>query len=496
MPEILKNPLVEFVLAADKFLSTGDEGKFVVKQDPAGDYRFQSVVYDLLKGYVATGPSAESAITYRNLCKIIGKQRFKRICCREGIELNLDGLKTGNILLTASAIHKILIGLGDIRLEDLKEIARAQGRSLTDLSPFQIDELYEQLLPWSEVNNFFMSHCKGVEYFDKVVSSGKGFEGLQERIWTILHSRDVLINEGYTSALHAKMAEVEMLTSRFIDREPPMGSVVRLQGGYFSVDRIFSRGGAHINALVEIASEKPRTILLCRGTAWRPTATGRLLSGVNDWLKEIGLLGVKSVWREIKRYLDEKSLSHVELYGKSLGGAHAQYLAALVSGKTSTKVKALVTNSSTGVPEIVDEIFRTNVKKLLPEQQPHIIIVRNGGIRHKNEIDDVPAVGGTHLYLENRTKVFYLTPKRYISPVENMRVTSPTLRSLWKSLKTSHGRQTTLAAFNVLEGKNTKEEAQKGLVLESTRRMLAQVIDLLTFGILNDQDFAKYYAAE
>lgn len=429
-----------------------------------------------------------------HLKELIGKKRLKRIFCKPELGLNPKMLKENRVFLTQEIAHKIIIGLADVRMEDLEELSLQKNKNIKDLNVDEIDQLYEELFPFPMVKEILTRHCSEVDYLDNPKTSGKGFKGLQERVWTILTARDYFLSNQGDDDLKRQIVEIETLTSRFADREPPVGTIVRVDGTYFSIDAIMCKGGAHVSVLREIGVGT-RTLLLCRGTATRYSARGGYLSTLNDVTKEIGVLGITQVWPEIKRYLTENKIEEVEILGKSLGGGHASYLTVLVAGKTETSVRTLATVGGVGVSEKLQEIYNS-IFLDAAKTEPEVIIIRNTGDDEKGEVDYIPGVGGPHLR-SSKTKVYYLAPEGeaiqppYI-PEKNSFVRE--LTKLLKSFKHGHIRQNTLKPFQVYESLDIDKEANQGTKLEYLRNFAAVACNILSMGQLNKRSFEQFYS--
>ncbi len=495
----ITNPLADFISSADAFLTDGKLSALRITKNKSGRYRFFDEGCSLcqrITGLFWPSMRPHENQTLASLKSIIGHRRLKRIFFKKELQLDPCLLKDNRLVLTRELVHKILIGLADVRLEDLQELAKKKCKSLSKMATAEIDALYAELMPYTIIANPLLRHCQAVKYFDKVSTSGQGFSGLQERVWTILQAKDGVVNGIHATPMHAKMADVEMLTSRLADREPPPGTVMRLHDGYFVVERIFAKGGAHVSVLAEISAPVPRTLLLCRGTATRFNANNGYLSTFNDCLMEIGSLGIKRIWPEIRDYLKEKCIAQVELLGKSLGGAHAQYLTVLIGGTTSTAVNRLTTCCSVGVPVEIQEIFARDVVKHMG-RKPEILILRNAGDPQRYEVDDIPAVGGPHLHTRDTTKIYQLVPQSS-SALEAQIESRGLVRQvfdLFQSLRHAHQRQTTLKAFHVNEVEDILQEVNMGTRLETVRKFAAVIFDQLTFGWVNGQSFESFYQA-
>lgn len=285
--------------------------------------------------------------------------------------------------------------------------------------------------------------------------------------------------------------DAEMLSSRLADREIQKGTVVPLRDGYFYADEVFVGGGAYVAVLRDFNGIKTPKIIL-RGTAMRKTATDWLLSGLNDLLVQIGIMGTKSVWPKLSKYLKDNGINKVEVLGKSLGGAHAQELAVLIEGVSKVYVEQLTTCCSVGVDQEVHDLFEREV--LANRTTPFNIRVL------RNEKDRVPGVAGSHLGSKNLDKCN--TEFVYLSTAENVE-TYPLklgflqhLRELLLSFGAPHCRQNTLGKFfwKKIEDKDEIERhLQVGNQLEIVRKTIAWAINLVTFFIVNGRGYKSYF---
>lgn len=488
---------MDFLLSTEELLAAPKSATMQIRKNRSGEYCFDLVPISLrqrLLSLIGWGVPCEASV--RNLKELIGHKRLVRIFLKDELQLDPALLMKNQVELTQDVVHRIFIGLGDIRLEDLEEKASLEGQKLNSLSVNDIDRIYDELLPFDLVEKALMNHCKPVDYHDRIMTHGKGFSGFQERVWTILTAKNEVVNPTNASPLHAKISEIEMLASRLADREPPVGSVLRLKDGYFVIDRIFAQGGAHVSVLKGVSADQSRAILLCRGTAASWNATGGYLSVLNDCLKEIGSLGIKSIWKDLKQYLAEHKILQVDILGKSLGGTHAQYLTTLIGGTTHVHVNSLSTHSSLGVPTRVQEIFGKEViSKVI--QKPEILIIRSAGNPEAHDIDYIPCVGGEHLHTENTTEVYYLVPPHdthdFATPGEGGMAQK--ILGFMQSFGFAHCRQNTLRPYSLRAGGNLQHEVRVGTQLEPIRNIVATFIDYITLGLVNGEPFEKFYRA-
>lgn len=433
--------------------------------------------------YEQTADSGDSANLFEEL---LGKNRLKRICGRVKIDIN----KNSPLFLSRENVHKIFIGMMDIKKEDIDELEGS------------VADRYKQLMLFDNFAQFeksFIKDSPNINAFkvDKVKTSGKGFQGLTERISLLAHHHFTLIAEENKKSNDYR--DVEMLTSRLADREIQKGAVVHLHDGYFYVDDVFIGGGAYVAVLRDFEKQNPPKIV-CRGTAMRKTATDGWKSGLNDLLLEIGSLGVKSIWPDLSIYLKNNNINEVEVLGKSLGGAHAQELAILIEGVLEITVKKLTTFCSVGVGKQINQLFKDEVlsKRTTPF---NIQVIRNGGNGPENGVDYIPAVGGVHLGAgtdDNKCEieVTYINTSKEIETYPLKSGILHRAKRFINSFGVPHSRQTTLKDFHwtkIEDRDDINKHLKVGNQLETIRKIFAWIINFLTLFILNGKNFKSYY---
>lgn len=437
-------------------------------------------LYDILK---SCDEASSSGKTVGLLKSIVGEKRLERIFKRPELGLDWDEFVGGRLPITKDVMQRIWMGLADVRIEDIQE-------KCSDTQ--DLDKLYASLLPSSKVKDIFFDEAVNVGYYDNAHSSGKLYSGLKERVWTVHHHREHVLS----GAQNTDFADLEMLTSRLAEREPPVGSVIRLGTGYYVADHLFSGGGAYVTMWKSLG-QHPHYILACRGTATRGNATEGYMSTLNDFLPEIGFYGVRSIWPGVKQYLASNKIKQVDIIGKSLGGSHAQYLATLITGLTGTEVHSLKTCCSAGTPESVQKLFE---KGLVEKRKPNPVVdvYRNGGDIESDEMDFIPCVGGPHLYAPGTTRFIYVTPKEKedIPFVESYHKTAETLEKLlvaFRSLGKAHARQNSLKEYSLIESHDIDVEKNVGTRLESWRSLAAFFVNAVTFRNFDTETFEQYY---
>lgn len=416
------------------------------------------------------------------LKELIGENRLNRIC--QQFDINSLSLS----FLTKEKVHKIFIGMMDIRKEDLTE---------------QVDDSYRQRMlfdSFAEFENAFIMGSSNIDALsiDKAKTSGKRLQGLTERVVILAKHYFTTITEGNEQAKIYR--DIEMLTSRLADREIQKNMVVYLHDGCFYVDEVFIGGGAYVAVLRDFDNRNAPKIV-CRGTAMRSSATGGLLSGINDLLLEIGTMGIKSIWPALSAYLKGNPINIVEILGKSLGGAHAQELAVLIEGALKIKVAKLTTYCSVGVGKKINNLFQNKI--LAGRESPfNIQVIRNGGAASDRELDYIPTVGGEHLGSGATNKcnieVTYISTHQEVTIYPSKLGWCSRIKRFIGSFGVPHCRQTTLNNFHwrKIESENDVEKHLKiGNELEKVRQVIACVIHLLTLFVLNGKSFESYYSA-
>lgn len=429
-----------------------------------------------------------SKLTCNYFKEIVGTQRFKQICRKPYIALESEDIDQNSIIITKNFARKFFVGLFDLHKEDLDKTKASKA----------IDENIRDLIIFKESDNIeslFMKDRPLLQEFDNAKTSGKGFEGLIERVYIRILHHFMSIKEGDKKI--AKLCDIEMLTSRLADREMQKGEIVLLSNGYFYVDQVIIGGGAYISILKDIEGIKPPKII-CRGTAMRRTATEGLKSGVNDLLLEVGMMGIKKIWPPLSQYLKENKISSVEILGKSLGGAYAQELAILIEGILGIEIKQLITFCSVGVGEAINNLFK---KEILHKRKTtfNILVLRNGG--SIDQIDYIPVVGGVHLgegtaSTECKIKICYIQPGNgevnYLSDYSKWH---KLFRRFLASFRGGHSRQTTLKEFNykIVDDSQINAHLRMGNQLEKVRKSFAYTLHTLTLRHLNSHSFNSYF---
>jgi hypothetical protein len=455
----------------DAFYNGPEDGKLNIAKTAEGSYLFS----------VAESCSSSSVPLFEEL---VGASRLNRICRRADLD------KNSSLFLSKENVHSIFLEMMNIQKQDIEECKEP------------IEQSYRRLMLFENFDDFktsFICGSQSIEALkvDKAATSGKGKQGLTEKVLILAHHHFTLLTE-QNETKHT-YRDAEMLTSRLADREMQKGMVVHLRDGYFYVDELFVGGGAYVAVLRDFSNQSAPKIV-CRGTAMRWTATEGWQSGVNNVLLEIGMMGIKKIWPALSKYLKSRDFKTVEILGKSLGGAHAQELAVLIEGVLGIPVKNLTTYCSVGVGQKINELFKRDI--LSKRSSPFKIqVIRNGGAGSDDEVDYIPSVGGEHLGSgavdKCEVEVVYISTS---ADVEIYPLQSGKLHQIWRffqSFGTPHCRQTTLGDFywKKIEHKKDADDhlIKVGNCLEKIRKIFAWIIHLLTLFLLNGKNFISYY---
>ena len=429
--------------------------------------------------------STEDPQSLANFKSLIGEKRLTRIFNQPELQHYRSDYEGNRLMLNRKVLELVFLHLGNIRIEDLTEAAAALNhRELKDLSDPRIDKLYRELIPFKEVDDLFFGCIPEISYHDAVKSSGKGLEGLRERVKIQL--------DMYAYSLKPDLGEVEasicfaeIITSRLGDREPPMGTVLSTDQ-CLVYDAVFSGKGGYASILKRINGEE--RFLVCRGTAMHWNATG----GYFSW--EPGMLAVQALWPQIQDYLQKNQVEKITLLGKSQGGAQVQYLAPLIARCTQTTVCSVITYASIGVSEEAGKIFRDTFHQT-NNDSPKVKVIVNEGLVKDHQMDMVPLVGGSHVGCGyHKVQVLSIVPEN--SAIDSFEKLS-LITKAWEFIFSFNAptRQTTLAAFTVTEIKATAAYLSRGLQLEGIRKGVAWIFYILTLGYFH-VSYKKYFEAQ
>jgi hypothetical protein len=433
-----------------------------------------------------------------NHFQCFGEARVKKVCSLHGFSESELTRPLENLCATKEVARNIFLRLLDIRKEDVEELEGPIAKRFKQLIPFE--NIEEMGITAKEKESVFRD--LKLEHFkvDRPTSSGKGLQGLSERIYVVVQHHFQVLKEATPE--EKMLCDAEMLSSRLADREIQKGQAIHLSDGYFYADEIFTAGGAYVAILKDFEGVKAPKIV-CRGTASTPNATSGLKSGLNNILLEVGTLGVKSIWPALSKYLTENSIQSVEVLGKSLGGAHAQQLAILIEGVLHIKIENLTTCGSVGISESINQVFQDKV--LAQRVEPfNIHVIRNGGEGAISRPDYIPFVGEKHLGAgalpeKCHTDVYYLgsSEEEVIAYPETSSFVS-VVKNFVHSFGFAHCRQTTLGKFIYKKVDPEKLQDHLGMEqrLERVRKAFAYGIHALTFFKLNGSSFREYFLSQ
>lgn len=310
--------------------------------------------------------------------------------------------------------------------------------------------------------------------------SGYGFSGFLEIIAGIaLHQYES------PSTIEPNYHDGEFLAAFLASREVPKHTLIyltRCDLEPWIVDYQCERSGALIFILRALFSDS-KAMIVCRGTAPLPTASGAAASLFNNMLPQMGMLGVQNSWPGIESYLKTQEIKSVEIVGKSLGGGIAQMLSVLIHGTTKTKVSYLWTLQSIGTENQVHEHYKT--------LESHFPIDRYVTAKINGHADDLtPGVGGRHLGEWGSCERFRTLDVGLadggISPVK--------LDGRWfcviqllRGFSSSHLLLLSRKSFNVIERKECKAVLTSPTYIEKIRRQTLCPIALVIIKIFRKQ---------
>lgn len=413
--------------------------------------------------FTATPMAIDEAATHPIFFELIGSANLQRVFQIEELKLDADQL-----LLTKKNVSKIIVGLLHLKL-------------------------CEYPSHFSELKPLFLGRAPELDHllYDIASTAGKGARGLTERVYIAAHHYFRLKEE---PAKNHPLIDAEFLTSRLADREMTEHTIIHLAEGDYRVDALFTEGGSYTAVLKKVTGRAPLKIV-CRGTSTRPQSTGSFKSCLNNIQLKIGTMGVTTIWPELSQYLRSNDCSAVELYGKSLGGAHAQLLAILIEGVERIPIDHLTTVCSVGVGDTIARLFEEHVLRHRERQFP-IHVIRNGGNRLGFDADLIPLVGGVHLGDHDRcdVRVTYLNEDSHVTPIPQDLSLIQKIILFVQSFGKAHNRQSTLAPFSVitLTDQAARSHLRFGAELETLRYCFACFAHMASFTLLNPENFSQY----
>lgn len=412
--------------------------------------------------------------SFQRLKGCVGNDRFMRLAGR--VEIPAD---ENPRLISKSMMKKVLLAMLDIQKTDVDELNGSIRDRFNQLIVFPSMQEFEAVLLQNEPEAAKWTDIEGVN------TCGKGLIGLAQRVFLTLSLHYKI--EGALEKRDKRAAalkEVEVLTTGLADREFQPGTVLHLRQGFFYVDQVFIGGGAYVAILRDFERED-RCKIVCRGTAARPEASQGKESQVNNLLREIGAMGVQTIWPALSQYLKKNSIQTASILGKSLGGGQAQQLAVLIEGILNIKIDKVTSCCSVGNgSDEINQIFAQEIlEKRTPANPFKIWVVRNGG--SVPNLDYVITLGGDHLgkgllgpkckvrvtYVQSGTDPHEIYPDR---PPNSLIL----MNRLRTSLSGSHCYQMTLRQFTWIEVTDEKQidyHLGVGMHLESHRRLIAGV---------------------
>jgi hypothetical protein len=431
--------------------------------------------------------------TMVNFKKIINEERLLKICSKPELQINPNSVKTNALLLTKDVVRKIFVGFADLNFH-----SNPMFDSSDPLAISSMDQLRNRLMGWAPSLESFT--------IDRPTTSGHGLKGLMERVF-LTYSHYFDLSKVSEDKEKMKIRDIEFLTSRMADREFREGSIIPLSDGPHIVSVIFTEGGTYASILEAFNDAIPPKII-CRGTA-RLSATQGLYSSLNNLLVEIGTMGVKAIWPRLARYLTHKNIKSVDLFGKSLGGAHAQELSILIEGTLGIKVNCLTTYCSVGVGDEINALFLDEVLGKRTQDPFNLCVIRNGGNSHEHAVDYVPVFGGVHIGYNAppefcKKEIIYIVPTdnktgfdaQSIETISHKKSLCNLAFAFLRSGGTPHCRQSTLGKFaikKIVHSDKKDKHLRSGNLLETYRKSLSKGLDVLTFYKLNGESFQAFY---
>lgn len=261
---------------------------------------------------------------------------------------------------------------------------------------------------------------------------------------------------------------IERLTAEVAYKILPSGTSLSFKNEqHFVAEKIFSKAGALITVLTE-RDAPHKALILCRGTE-----TDSWLSLVNDLSIDFGFYGIVHNIQDLQDYLKSKKITKVYIAGKSLGGSHAQYLAALLP----QKILAVATVNCPGTPKAV--------RKCTKKRSYSTYIIRTNG-------DYIPLVGGPHATGTGSIKGFHLKPPK--EEWDNYELTTKEkIKKFFSSSTLEHIRQVTREIFDFKEFDHTHKPMIKiGNTFEYIRLCIAHAFNVVTLGYFNPYRFKNF----
>lgn len=282
-----------------------------------------------------------------------------------GISLPFKEKRAHSVPLTATETALLLLGVADVRLQDVQAlftVIKTSPESLRHLNTEQIGQLVSRfndisafseltkahfddlmliLCPFASIDEIFSG--EPVIIGDKADDSGKTLKGIKERIrlcqaFRMVNSREL----GFTVPEHLSKWNYVAL-KRLVDREPPEGCIIPHPNGYYVLHKNIHGGGAY-KLLLKALTVDPgfESCILYRGTRAASSATDNTLTLKEDAKHNIGSLGPRITLPETLKYLTNPACGFVsrpdekvKLFGFSLGGVHAMRDTCLFPGKVS-----------------------------------------------------------------------------------------------------------------------------------------------------------------
>lgn len=242
-----------------------------------------------------------------------GKNRIKRIS-----QLFNLCIEKENYHLTASAVRKLMIGLGYVQKDDLKEML-TPGEHLGKVSSERVKQIYETLLPITNPAELCVS--------DKTIRLVKKRELLAKQL--NIEEKVALMMLMRNDSKIKQMEWENIKAIHLIVPTTPVGLVIPQTKGYCYIKEKISFHGGRAFILRAIGKENhKKTIdhqIHFTGTVLNPFAEGSFATIGNDFIPEgVGLGGFASLQKNTRFQSYLGKFSNARISGYSLGGAIAQ----------------------------------------------------------------------------------------------------------------------------------------------------------------------------
>ncbi|MBI5274157.1 MAG: hypothetical protein HY860_03780 [Chlamydiales bacterium] len=400
-------------------------------------FHILQVLFDFFSCLFPTYYRKQNEDTIDYFEKIFGSRRVEEISSK--YNLHLDRKKIQGIPMTKSDLQTLFAGVSAVTEEDVKEMVSGiqqilhmskdhwQVEEITTLTDDQIegfcrefdnlglrnielsqDQIIELFENFEEVEfstltkeqvDFLYDLCNPLDYettcLNEPRSKETGYdrgltaEGLLPLSAQIRDVKEKIQTEESTDLLHHEL-NVKIM-KRVVGYFNPVGLLIRMEDGWFKVEKKFYSAGMYTVLLRNIDSSKRPDKLCVLATQTLGFVPWKWEPAVEDLRVEIGSWGVMfatKLFHYIKSQVDADPNYCFDLFGYSLGGAQAQRLFAyLIAAKLHHIVHSITTFSSPGI----DAETRSWIESRVEEgDMPPVVHYRDHG-------DLVSLVGETFL---------------------------------------------------------------------------------------------------